>query len=915
VELSEIENVLMESPAIRAAATVARECRGVQQLVAYVVPANDTPPDETPLRAHLRQRLPSYMVPAIVETVESLPMLPSGKVDRARLPALRPRAAKTTDASQSPSAGLEEQIAGVWAEAFGLPAVSRRDHFFHDLGGHSLLVARVVSELRAEPALADLSMADVYHYPTVEELAARCAQRRTEQEAKTPKKRGRVKRATASAAGRRHAAAWLQLAGLYLLLELVAVEWLLPIAAYHSLAAAHLPRFVLFAATLAAPLALIPLMFPLAIAAKWLLLGRVRAGSYPLWGWFYVRWWLAGQIRGLAPVHYLAGTPLMNLFCRLMGGKIGQGVFLGTEHFAAFDLLSIAEDTSVGSEACLLGYTVQDGLLKIGPIHIGRRCFVGSRAVLACDAGMEDDASLLPLSLLPTGGRIPRGQKWGGSPARPVHDQAVPAAAPAASAPCGGVRKFTFGVLHAVGVLILPTVFLTAALPDMALMSYLAPRMPGQWYLLAAPLGGAVFLASFCLEIALIKWLLLGRLRAGTYPLQSGLYLRKWFVDQLMDMTLTLTGQIYASLYLPFWLRLMGARIGRFAEISTAHALTPDLLEIDRESFIADAVSLGAAHVERGRVTLSALRVGRRTFVGNSACVAGGCRLGDGSLIGVLTVPPRSEAQAARPGADWLGSPAIFLPKRQSGGQFPEETTFRPTRKRVLARLSIEFLRLVLPPGILTLLAGVLVWGAAALGAVLPPLAVLAAFPLLFLACGVAILGFVIALKWILMGRFRPDSRPLWSDFVWRNELLTALHERVADPVLVRMLLGTPFVCWFFRLMGAKIGRGVYMETTALTEFDLIELGDFVALNQDCTIQTHLFEDRVMKMSTVQVGRGCSLGARSIALYDSVMEPEVILSELSLLMKGETLPEGTCWEGSPARFAPCTFTAPGWTPP
>jgi non-ribosomal peptide synthetase-like protein len=101
--------------------------------------------------------------------------------------------------------------------------------------------------------------------------------------------------------------------------------------------------------------------------------------------------------------------------------------------------------------------------------------------------------------------------------------------------------------------------------------------------------------------------------------------------------------------------------------------------------------------------------------------------------------------------------------------------------------------------------------------------------------------------------------------------------------------------------MGVKIGKRVYMETTALTEFDLISIGDDAALNLDCTMQTHLFEDRVMKMSRIEVGAGCSVGVGSIVLYDSKMSAGSRLGDLSLLMKGESLPAGTRWEGTPAR--------------
>jgi non-ribosomal peptide synthetase-like protein len=85
-----------------------------------------------------------------------------------------------------------------------------------------------------------------------------------------------------------------------------------------------------------------------------------------------------------------------------------------------------------------------------------------------------------------------------------------------------------------------------------------------------------------------------------------------------------------------------------------------------------------------------------------------------------------------------------------------------------------------------------------------------------------------------------------------------------------------------------------------MTEFDLVSIGDDVALNKDCTLQTHLFEDRVMKMSQVRVDDRCSVGCLSLVLYDTRMKAGSELGDLSLLMKGETLPAETRWEGIPA---------------
>ena len=80
--------------------------------------------------------------------------------------------------------------------------------------------------------------------------------------------------------------------------------------------------------------------------------------------------------------------------------------------------------------------------------------------------------------------------------------------------------------------------------------------------------------------------------------------------------------------------------------------------------------------------------------MGNAAVIPGGTRLADGSLIGVQSVPPTHPVE---PGSSWLGSPAIFLPRRQSSGPFDEAVTFRPPARLVACRLAVEFRRVVLP--------------------------------------------------------------------------------------------------------------------------------------------------------------------------------------------------------------------------
>jgi non-ribosomal peptide synthetase-like protein len=175
--------------------------------------------------------------------------------------------------------------------------------------------------------------------------------------------------------------------------------------------------------------------------------------------------------------------------------------------------------------------------------------------------------------------------------------------------------------------------------------------------------------------------------------------------------------------------------------------------------------------------------------------------------------------------------------------------------------------------------------------------------PAVYLASGLVVTLAVVAMKWAVVARYRPRVEPQWSHFVWRTELITGLYENVAVPWLLHWLAGTPLMAPALRWFGASIGRRNYLETTFMTEFDLVKIGDDAAIAGQASMQTHLFEDRVMKMSTVTIGRGCNIGARSVVLYDTELEAGADLDALSLVMKGENLPAGSRWQGIPARPA------------
>jgi non-ribosomal peptide synthetase-like protein len=90
------------------------------------------------------------------------------------------------------------------------------------------------------------------------------------------------------------------------------------------------------------------------------------------------------------------------------------------------------------------------------------------------------------------------------------------------------------------------------------------------------------------------------------------------------------------------------------------------------------------------------------------------------------------------------------------------------------------------------------------------------------------------------------------------------------------------------------------MDMTDITEFDCVTVCDYAALNSMCALQTHLYEDRVMKVGRVFVGKGVVVGAGSTVLYDTHVGDYARLGPLTLVMKGEHIPAHSEWVGSPA---------------
>ncbi len=899
IELAEIESVLREHAGIDQAVVNVLERDGRKELAAYIVPRNGGI-DRQDIARWMRERTPSYMLPSYLDELDRLPLLPSGKVDRNRLPAPCKALVSTTRSHVRPSNPLEELLAALWTRLLNIDSVSVEDDFFIDLGGYSLLAAELASAVRKEHGL-DLSIREVYSYPTIRKLAKHLAQTQAKQRDTTAVGDQAVKRPLSREVFARvpRLARWTCVAAQCLALPIIYTLYLLPllicillVVAVAKAAVAPLTfLWLLIVIVFLTP----PLGMLLTIAVKWAVIGRYQPGEHPIWGIYYFRWWLVSRMQVLAWADIYHGTPLISLYFRLMGAKVGRNSILDASNCVAYDLLTVGDDTCIGAETQYLGYRVEDGMLKLGTIKLGSRCFVGTQSAIGLNTEMGDDARLDDLSLLPDGQTIPPGEAWRGSPAARA-EVAVPQFHEAS-----GVSRhpFLFGMLHFIASEVIGELFLIAAVLPLVLITGHVSVHYGLVVGLLSMIAALPFcLMLLCVFVAGLKTMIMPRTKCGVYPMESWRYLRQWSVDLLLRISGDFLYSLYTTIYFPLWLRMLGARIGARAEMSTVIQITPDLVDIGEESFLADGSIIGGRRLFRGHFELGPNRIGRRSFVGNSAVFPIGYTMGDHALLGVLSTPTNDRRLAADDGSEWIGSPPFRLPNRPKIVSFDASTTFRPTFRLYALRCIIDGARVLLPFYATLLLIGL--YALAVMTALfgLPLWAFFALLPAM--SVGVVVLAClnVIAVKQFLMGVFKPVVKPLWCSYIWSNELVNGFFETVCK-AFAMPLFGTPFICWFLRAMGCKIGRYAFIETDLFSEFDLVRVGDFAALGSGVIVQNHLFEDRVMKSSFVTIADDCSVGEISVVLYDTVMQQGASISPLSLVMKGEILPEQTRWIGIP----------------
>ena len=875
IELGEIDNALLALPGVTGAATAVRTTGSGNQLLVGYVAVDDTY-DAAASLATLRAELPAAMVPRLAQ-VEDLPTKTSGKIDRDALPWPLPGQEQATPTHLEGTAAWLQEL---WAEILGAAADAGDDFF--DLGGGSLTAAQLVGRLRER--FGEVTVADVYDHPRLADLAAALDDMATPAARLNTRVRPVPVKTQVG-----------QVAFTVPLRTLTGLRWLTWIAAANNAGSAlfdltWLPTVSWWWVALGWLLLISPPgRMVLTAAGARMLLRPVTPGDYPRGGKIHLRLWLAERLADEMGAANLAGATWMRYYARALGADVGKNVDLHSIP-PVTGLLTLGDRCSVEQEVDLRGHWLDGDVLHVGTVEIGLEARIGARSMLAPGARVGARAEIAPGSAV--FGDVPEGEAWSGAPARRAGQARGPweldrpAHRPVwlvAYAAVAGLIAMLPGLAVLAGLAVMAPAFdPTGSLADGVAAAYV--RLPLAVLVGSLALILAVWLAARLLSIGLVE---------GHHPVHGLRAWQAWSVLRVLDEARTWLFPLYSSWLTPMWLRSLGARIGKDVEASTV-LMIPTLTTVGDGAFLADDTLIGGYELGGGWLRVGRVKIGKHAFVGNSGMAAPGRKVPKQGLVAVLSAAPRRTK--AKAGTSWLGSPPTKL--RREADVADDSRTFNPPMRLRWARAAVETARVV----------PVLVYFALGLSAVVALELLLDTFGwvvggvvsgLVLIAVGAVAAGVTTLAKWTLLGRLRVSDHPLWSSFVWRNELADTFVEVVAAPWFARATTGTPVLNVWLRSLGAEVGRGVWCETYWLPEADLIRLQDGATVNEGCVVQTHLFHDRTLSMDMVTLRPGATLGPHSVILPAAVLGRHATVGPVSLVMRGESVPDKTRWIGNP----------------
>ncbi|KAI9360488.1 acetyl-CoA synthetase-like protein [Zopfochytrium polystomum] len=930
-------------------------------------PATLIPPTASPASAlhastllkSLRGHVHDYLLPTKVLFLDVIPRSRDGSPD---FEALKATAAQTS----SLLTGDMKRLAEIFREALGVEALPEPDDDFFALGGSSLKAGFLMGKIR-KTFNASLTPLTIFRFRTpralLEEIyrVSRGVQSSSGSSISESAKSHHSERA-ASEKSCPTVASKSPIAPFTLIIQLIpfviirplrtCMTWLsfafiltlleqIPPSAANQAAdlsiKAPLFRVITLILALGINVTVLWTVFPFfAILMKWIIIGRYKPGRYPLWGAYYLRWWLVDQIffvfgRGFFGV----SSTMLGIHARLMGAKIGKKVAIDSAtQLGEFDLIKIESGCALDT-ARIRPFTMETGYMVLKPIIIGQDSVINAKSVVAPGHSVPSGTVLPPLSS-----------------SYEIQDASQEFAPHCRSR----LPDPHFLVKALIGYPIILLTALLAYIPWLAVIYqmtsipyhggglpvssmgrvvlYFATDYRIMYHMLAMAVKHAVSPFLKIIVVIIIKRLIVGKFKAGPVdPRSQRTLVRRWLMNQLLGDGLLcgvydLVGRHYGIISLIY--RALGAKIGRrvYWPGTPLRITELDLVEIgddvvfgSRSEFIFTSTDGSKPIVIR-----SGAMVADRCVLLGGAVVGRNCVLGSGSLARADTLYPDASV--------WIGS--------QGGGAVlwsdgsPEEAaadTVKPFGRAFYQKQAPFFVYpmwfLVCYNVFLRALAAVLrttpvvvgvllaayefrlvleAWFHAPRGTPVPDPTVKA----LLIFCGGVTATFVsttlvttamdILAKWAIFGRRREGSYD-WdkSSYCQRWQVYLSLIQLRMEPL--QLVRGSIFLVLYFRALGAAIGRRVCLYPTGsdpmMTEPDLVRIGDHACVDA-ASIVAHINSKGFFSLNPMHVGSRAVLRAESRVLSGARVEDAATLLEHTLVVSGDVVDDGAVLQGWPA---------------
>ncbi|GAA5119186.1 Pls/PosA family non-ribosomal peptide synthetase [Pseudonocardia adelaidensis] len=801
-------------------------------------------------------------------------------------------------------AECERLFAEVLAGVVGTEHVPIDSHFFDDLGADSMSMARFCARVRKRPDLPSVSMPDVYQHPTIRSLAAALVTttNTTPRPASRPALPPPPSRADSGQVAFCGALQLLFLLGYPALTSVVAVtgfEW---VSAGPNLVDVYL-RSVAFGAAMFLGLCALPIL------VKWVLIGRWEPQEIRVWSTAYLRFWLVRTLVQRNPMVLFVGSPLYAVYLRALGAKIGRGaVILSPNVPVCTDLLSIGDGAVVRKDSFFTGYRAHNRIIQTGVVSIGKDALVGEATVLDIWTSLGDGAQLGHSSALHAGQTVPDGERWNGSPAQPtdVDYQQVP------SLDVGTRRRVVFATVQLANLLLLgtPLAFVVAVLALTDVPQLAALMDPGtvsftSWELYqdALVLSAVLFFGAALVGIVFVGTVprVLNHFISSdqVYPLYGFHY---WIHRVIVRTTnirfyMRLLGDTSAIVHYLRWIgydlrgvRQTGSNFGEMVRHDS-----PFLSAVGSGTMAADGLSIMNADFSSTSFRMSRVSIGAENFLGNRIPYPSQAKTGDNCLLGTKVMVPLDGQ--VREGVGLLGAPSFEIPRKVRRDEQLDVDADELRRglmgknihntitvtMMLLAQWAFSFIVSVL------YLGAVDVWDSEGVSTF-----ALATAGVFVLTIAYNVLIDVLVRPCMALA---PQGCSIYDRAFWGHERFW----KMSLASFVNAFNGTPIKNVLWRLLGVRLGRGVFDDGLGMPERAFVTIGDDCTFNPGSTIQCHSQEDGGFKSDRIVIGAGCTFGVGAWAHYGVTMGDGAVLAADSFLMKGEEMPPNATWGGNPAR--------------